>query len=78
MAPALSSDAAAGCERVLLEGGSYQNLLVAALHAAQLPVVIVNQRPVREFARSIGQLAKTDQSADAAWDALNPDGGVEA
>jgi transposase len=53
--------AAAGCERVLLEGGSYQNLLVAALRAAELPVVIINPRRVREFARSIGRLAKTDQ-----------------
>jgi transposase len=50
-----------GCERVLLEGGSYQNLLVAALRAAELPVVIINPRRVREFAKSIGRLAKTDQ-----------------
>jgi transposase len=50
-----------GCERVPLEGGSYQNLLVAALRAAELPVVIINPRRVREFAKSIGQLAKTDQ-----------------
>jgi transposase len=49
-----------GCERVLIEGGSYQNVLVAALRAVQLPVVIVNPRRVREFAKSIGQLAKTD------------------
>lgn len=52
--------AEAGCERVLLEGGSYQNLLVAALRAAELPVVIINPRRVREFAKSIGRLAKTD------------------
>jgi transposase len=52
--------AAAGCERVLIEGGSYQNLLVGALRAAELPVVIVNPRRVRQFARSVGQLAKTD------------------
>ena len=50
-----------GCERVLIEGGSYQNLLVAALRAAELPVVIINPRRVREFAKSIGQLAKTDR-----------------
>ena len=49
-----------GCERVLIEGGSYQNVLVAALRAAGLPVVIINPRRVREFAKSIGQLAKTD------------------
>ena len=49
-----------GCERVLIEGGSYQNVLVGALRAAELPVVIINPRRVREFAKSIGQLAKTD------------------
>jgi len=50
-----------GCEQVLLEGGSYQNLLVGALRVAELPVVIVNPRRVREFARSLGRLAKTDR-----------------
>jgi transposase len=35
-------------------------VLVAALRAVQLPVVIVYSRGVREFAKSIGQLAKTD------------------
>ena len=48
------------CERVLIEGGSYQNVLVGALRAAELPVVIINPRRVREFAKNIGQLAKTD------------------
>jgi transposase len=41
---------AAGCVRVLVEGGSYQGVLVAGLRAAELPVVIVNPRRVREFA----------------------------
>jgi transposase len=50
----------AGCARVLIEGGSYQSVLIAALRTAGLPVVIVNPRRVREFAKSIGQLAKTD------------------
>lgn len=50
----------AGCERVLIEGGSYQSALIAGLREAELPVVVVNPRRVREFARSIGQLAKTD------------------
>ena len=45
---------------MLIEGGWYQNVLVAALRAAQLPVVIVNPGRVREFAKSIVQLAKTD------------------
>jgi transposase len=49
------------CARVLLEGGSYQTVLVAALRAAGLPVVIINPRRVRDFANSIGQLAKTDR-----------------
>lgn len=53
--------AQSGCVRVLIEGGSYQNLLVAALRSAELPVVIINPRRVREFARSIGRLAKTDR-----------------
>jgi transposase len=51
----------AGCERVLIEGGSYQSVLIAGLRAAELPVVIVNPRRVREYAKSIGQLAKTDK-----------------
>ncbi len=50
----------ASCERVLIEGGSYQSALIAGLRAAELPVVVVNPRRVRDFARSIGQLAKTD------------------
>lgn len=53
--------AQAGCTRVLIEGGAYQSVLVAGLRAADLPVVIVNPRRLREFARGIGQLAKTDR-----------------
>lgn len=49
-----------GRKRVLIEGGSYQSALIAGLQAAELPVVVVNPRRVREFAKSIGQLAKTD------------------
>jgi transposase len=45
---------------VLIEGGSYQNVLVAVLRASELAVVIINPRRVREFAKSIGLLAKTD------------------
>lgn len=52
-------------ERVVLEAtGGYEVLCVAALVAAALPVVVVNPRQVRDFARSTGQLAKTD-SIDA-------------
>lgn len=35
--------------------------LVSALHAAGLPVVVVNPRQVRDFAKALGQLAKTDR-----------------
>ncbi len=49
-------------ERVVLEAtGGYERLLVAALAAANLPVVVVNPRQVRDFAKALGQLAKTDR-----------------
>jgi transposase len=48
-------------ELVVLEAtGGYELLCVAALAAASLPVVVVNPRQVRDFARATGQLAKTD------------------
>jgi transposase len=40
--------------------GGYEMALVAALATAQLPVVVVNPRQVRDFARAVGKLAKTD------------------
>ena len=52
--------------RVVLEAtGGYERAAVAALHAAAVPVVVANPRQVRHFARSLGQLAKTD-ALDAA------------
>lgn len=49
-------------ERIVLEStGGYERRLVAALGGAGLPVVVVNPRQVRDFAKSTGQLAKTDQ-----------------
>lgn len=45
---------------VLESTGGYQRVLVAALAAAALPVVVVNPRQVRDFARAMGVLAKTD------------------
>ena len=46
---------------VLLEAtGSLELPLVAALAAAALPVVVVNPRQVRDFAKATGTLAKTD------------------
>ena len=45
---------------VLLEAtGGLELPLVAALAAAALPVVVVNPRQVRDFARATGTLAKT-------------------
>jgi transposase len=53
--------AALGAERIVLEAsGGYEALLVAALASRELPVVVVNPRQVRDFARATGQLAKTD------------------
>ncbi|MCY3644463.1 MAG: IS110 family transposase [Acidimicrobiaceae bacterium] len=50
-----------GPELVLLEAtGGLELSLVAALAAATLPVVVVNPRQVRNFARATGTLAKTD------------------
>ena len=51
---------------VLLEAsGGLELPLVAALAAASLPVVVVNPRQVRDFAKATGRLAKTD-ALDAA------------
>ncbi len=46
---------------VLEATGGYENAAVAALAAAALPVVVVNPRQVRDFARATGLLEKTDQ-----------------
>lgn len=46
---------------VLEATGGYELLGVAALAAAALPVVVVNPRQVRDFAKATGQLAKTDR-----------------
>jgi len=45
---------------VLEASGGLQTALVAELGAAGMPVVVVNPRQVREFARASGRLAKTD------------------
>lgn len=44
-------EATGGCERVL----------VGALATARLPIVVVNPRQVRDFAKATGRLAKTDR-----------------
>jgi len=52
-------------ERIVLEAtGGYEQALVAELAVNQLPVAVVNPRQVRDFAKALGRLAKTD-SMDA-------------
>ena len=47
--------------RIILEAtGKYEMPLAAALQSKRLPVVVVNPRQVRDFARATGILAKTD------------------
>lgn len=62
---------------VLEATGGLERPLVSEIFAARLPMVVVNPRQVRDFARAIGQLAKTDQ-IDAAviahfGEAVNPE-----
>lgn len=45
---------------VLEATGGYEVPVTAALASAGLPVVVVNPRQIRDFARATGQLAKTD------------------
>lgn len=49
---------------VLEATGGLERSVSGALGSAQLPVVVVNPRQVRDFAKALGQLAKTD-SIDA-------------
>jgi len=49
-------------ERIVIEAtGGYERLVTTKLYLARLPVCRVNPKRVRYFARSIGQLAKTDK-----------------
>ena len=53
---------ALAAELVVLEAtGGYETVVAAALAAAGLPLVVVNPRQIRDFARAAGQLAKTDR-----------------
>ena len=45
---------------VLESTGGYEMLAASTLYAAGFPVVVVNARQIRDFAKSIGKLAKTD------------------
>lgn len=48
-------------ERIVVEAtGGYELPVVCALVEAGLPVTVVNPRQVRDFAKALGQLAKTD------------------
>jgi transposase len=48
--------------RIVVEAtGGYEVSLVLTLHEARLPVVLVNPRQVRDYARALGILAKTDR-----------------
>jgi len=49
-------------ERIVIEAtGGLEVLLATQLAAAGLPVVVINPRQARDFAKAAGQLAKTDQ-----------------
>jgi transposase len=49
-------------EAILLEAtGGYEQPLTIALQAAELPVIVVNPRRVRDYARAMGLIAKTDR-----------------
>jgi transposase len=53
---------AGGVRLIVLEAtGGYELAVAAALAAAGLPAVVVNPRQVRDFARGLGKLAKTDR-----------------
>ena len=48
-------------ELIVLEStGGYETFAASTLHVAGLPVVIINARQIRDFAKSVGKLAKTD------------------
>jgi transposase len=50
------------CELIVVEAtGGYERGIITELGARGLPVVVVNPRQVRDFAKATGQLAKTDQ-----------------
>ena len=49
-------------ELIVLEAtGGFEQVVAAGLAGAGLPVVVVNPRQIRDFARALGRLAKTDR-----------------
>lgn len=58
-------------ERIILQAsGGYEVPVEAALAGAQLPVVVVNARQVRDFARATGTLAKSGSIDAGYWRGL--------
>ena len=57
---------------VLEATGGLEIPVTAALHAAGLPVVVVNPRQVRDFAKATGQLAKPISLMPESWPTLPP------
>lgn len=51
-----------GVERMVIEAtGGYETAVASALAVAGLPVVVVNPKQVRDFAKAMGHFAKTDR-----------------
>lgn len=51
-----------GVERIVVEAtGGYETAVVSALAVAELPVVVVNPKQVRDFAKAKSHFAKTDK-----------------
>lgn len=49
-----------GAHEICEATGGYERGVVAALHAAQVPVSVLNPARVRQFARASGEMAETD------------------
>ena len=51
-----------GVERIVVEAtGGFEVAVVSALAVVGLPVVVVNPKQVRDFAKAMGHFAKTDK-----------------
>lgn len=62
IATLLEDLSARSCALVVLEAtGGFEVAVTTAMAAAGLPVVVINPRQARDFARATGQLAKTDR-----------------
>jgi hypothetical protein len=55
-------------ERIIIEAtGGLEIELAVALFQAQLPVVVINPRQARDFARATGEMAKSDRSRNCGF-----------